>query len=137
MKQSKNLLENGKSTPWKPEEKKSLAIVIGQAFDMQKQFGKTTGQLENIVNGFCWIMEPYPVEIVMRAFAQYIRERSDMPTPSDLVKIIDPQPPKPIYDKSLYITLKKIFDEQGPFGLQTDEIEYIKCYEEQAIRASK
>jgi hypothetical protein len=117
-------------SPWTLDDKKSLAVVIGRVFDLQKQFGKTTGQLENIVEGFCWAMQAYPVERVVWGFGQYILQRSDMPTPADIRQIIDPikAPWKP--DKAYYISLKQIHKEQGPYGLDLDEIEYIRAYEE-------
>lgn len=122
---------------WLPEHKAKLSVIIGQAFDMQKQFGKTTGQLENIVSGFLWIMEPYPVDIVVGAFAKYLREHSDMPTPSDIVKIIDPKKPEKIWDKAVYIKLQKIYDQEGPYGLNEDEYEYIRGYEESVLKTHR
>lgn len=119
-----------KREPWKPEEKAKLAVVIGQVFDMQKQFGKTTGQLENIIVGFCWALADYDPALVIDGLGEYIRNNSDMPTPADIVKLIDPKPPAWKPDKPYYISLKKIHDEQGPYGLDNDEIEYIRRYEE-------
>lgn len=115
---------------WKPEDKASLALAIGRTFDLQKNYGKTTGQLENIVAGFLWALQPYHVEEVMEGLAKYIRLHSDMPTPSDIVAIIDP--PQKIWepDKSYYITLKQIFKDHGPYGLDREEAEYIRKYEE-------
>lgn len=115
---------------WTPEKKKTLAVVIGRVFDLQKQFGKTTGQLENIVEGFCWAMQVYSPDDVIRGFAQYILTSNDMPTPSDIVKIIDPKLPAWKPDKAYYITLKEIHKQNGPYGLSLDEIEYIGKYED-------
>lgn len=123
--------------PWTPSEKASLAIVIGRVFDLQKQYGKTTDQLENIVAGFCWALAAYPVELVVEGFKQYITIKSDLPTPADIRQIIDPIPPQWVPDKPYYISLKKIFAEQGPFGLADDEMEYIKKYEEYMLHAQK
>lgn len=114
---------------WNPQDKAQLASVIGKVFDLQKQFGKTTTQLENIIDGFCWALQDYPLSEIIRGFGVYIKRNSDMPTPSDIVAIIDPikQPWKP--DKAYYISLKDIHKTQGPYGLNDDEIEYIQAYE--------
>ena len=116
--------------PWKPEDKAALAITIGRVFDLQKQCGKQVGQLENIIDGFCWAMQSYSAQDVIHGFGQYILRNSDMPTPSDIVKIIDPQPAPWKPDKAFYISLKQIYRDHGPYGLDSDEIEYIQRYEE-------
>lgn len=136
-KQSSSSLKSGTPEPWKPEEKKTLALALGKVFDLQKQFGKTTGQLENIVEGFIWVLSPYSAQSVIMALGEYMRRNSDMPTPSDLVKIIDPLPPVWKPDKSYYIKLQDIFKRDGPYGLNEDEIEYIQKYEDRMRKEMK
>ena len=82
-------------------------------------------------------MQEYPVEKVIWGFGQYIKANADMPTPSDIVKIIDPQPPAWRPDKGYYIKLQEIHKQHGPYGLNTDEIEYIAKYEEHMQREMK
>jgi hypothetical protein len=119
-----------KGSPWSVAEKSSLALVIGKVFDLQKQYGKQTGQIENIIDGFCWAMQEYPADLVIRGFGQYILDHSDIPTPSDIVKIIDQKPPAWKPDKAYYISLKDIHKQHGPYGLDSEEVEYIRRYEE-------
>jgi hypothetical protein len=52
-----------------------------------------------------------------------------MPTPSDIRNIIDPIKPEWIPDKPYYISLKKIYENDGSYGLSDDELDYIKAYE--------
>lgn len=115
---------------WQPAEKASIARVIGRVFDLQKQYGKTTSQLETIVDGFLWALAGYSVEQVTDGFRKYISRKSDMPTPADIINIIDPikEPWRP--DKSYYIKLQEIFKREGPYGLGQDEIDYIYAYED-------
>lgn len=87
-----------------------------------------------MVEGFAWILSPYPVEKVINGFSIYIRDNPDIPTPADIIAIIDPKPPVWKPDKALYISLKQILKEQGPFGLDTEEIEYVKQYELHMLR---
>jgi hypothetical protein len=123
----RSLLKQG---PWTPKDKAEMAVVLGQLLDIQKSYGKTTGQLENIVAGFCFALAPYTLEAVMRGFAEYMRNKADFPAPADIVKIIDPKPPEWKPDKSYYISLKELHKLHGPYGLDNEEIEYIRRYEE-------
>jgi hypothetical protein len=82
-----------------------------------------------MVKLFCWIIKPYPLDKVIWGLGQYIANNADMPTPSDIVEIIDPQPAPWRPDKSYYIKLQEIHKQHGPYGLNIDEIEYIAKYE--------
>lgn len=115
---------------WSSNDKAELSIVIGQIFDMQKQFGKTTGQLENVINGFCFVLSEYDPKKVFWGLAQYLKEHNDIPTPSDIVKIIDPKPPEWKPDKSYYIKLQQLEKEYGKYALNDDEIDYCRRYED-------
>lgn len=138
-KQSKELSKVGTQNliQWSSDDRKTLAVVIGRVFDLQKQFGKTTSQLENIIEGFIWALSPYPVEKIISGFGQYIRMKSDMPTPSDIRQLIDPVKEEWKPDAPLYISLKKVMKEEGPFGLDNEEIEYIKKYELHMMKKSQ
>lgn len=122
---------------WHDTDKASLAILIGRVFDLQKQYGKTTAQLENIIAGFIWALAPYDPQKVAEAFGKYVLTRSDMPTPFDIRNIIDPTPPPWEPDKSYYFSLKKLRQESGEFALTTEESEYIKKYEEHVQTAAR
>ena len=84
----------------------------------------------NIVDGFVWALDGYPMDVIVSGFKQYIRRRADMPTPSDIINIIDPLPAKPEFDKAYYVYLRKLKDEQGEFALTTEEEVYVKAYDE-------
>lgn len=99
-------------------EKQKFAAMLSKVFDLQKQFGKTPSQLNNIVDGFLWALQGYPIDRIIDGFRQYIRRKSDMPTPSDIINIIDPLPPKPEFARAYYVHLRKLKDEQGEFRAQ-------------------
>lgn len=115
---------------WKPQDKANIAMVIGRVFDLQKAYGKTAGQMETMIDGFCWALKDYDPERVIWGFGQYILSKPDMPTPFDIRNIIDPvkKPWEP--DKNYYQTLKEIFKREGPYGLDTEEAEYMRAYED-------
>lgn len=137
-KQASNQLSTGSTVkamtkktaqPWTKNDKSQLALCLGQIFDLQKQFGKTTSQLENIISGFCWVLDGYELSLVITGIAEYAKRNSDIPTPSDIVKIIDPQPEKFKPDWNYYRTLKDLVKDGGPFAIGTDEQEYISACE--------
>lgn len=134
MKPSKELLENG---TWSPEDKKSFAKIIGRIFDLQKQFGKNTAQLENVVEGFLWALNAYPINKVIYGLQQYILTKNDMPTPSDIRRIIDPVKEPFMFDKTYYSNLKETLKNQGEYSLNDDELGYIRGYEANRIREFK
>jgi len=115
--------------PWADDERARLAKVLCNVFDLQKQYGKTTAQLENVVAGFCWALQAYQVNVVIEGIKRYVLQKSDMPTPADIRQIIDPivEPWKP--DWSIYNRFKKLREEQGPYALSEEEIEYMKSCE--------
>lgn len=106
---------------------------------MQKQYGKTTGQLETVVKGFAWLLDGYDYKLVVNGLKQYLRRHNDIPSPSDIINIIDP--PKPVWqpDKSYYIKLQEIVKKSNysPYALNDDEKEYIEKYEKHMQIARK
>jgi hypothetical protein len=137
VKPSNDSLKNGTLSVWTPDDKKKLAVVLGQVFDMQHQFGKTTGQIENIIAGFHWALKDYSVDTVLDGIRQYVMRKSDIPAPADIINIIDPAPRKPEFDRAYYVHLRKLKDEQGEFALSRDEEEYLKAYDEHMIKKGR
>lgn len=78
-------------------------------------------------------MAPYSSEVVINGLLAYMRRNSDMPTPSDIVAIIDP--PKPIWkpDWTYYGSLKQLHKDQGPYALTMEEKEYVNACEEYSL----
>lgn len=128
---------SGNLKHWSPDETASLAEALGLLFDGQKQYGKNTAQLENMVKLFAWVLKDYPIERVMFGIGEYVKRNGDIPTPSDVVKIIDPpiDPWKP--DWNYAQSLRKIKQEQGPFGLDQEEADYLGKCDEYAKKSAR
>lgn len=96
---------------------------------MQRQYGKTSAELETLVDGFAWALADYSVADVIAAIGQHIRKSPNIPTPSEIVAIIDPpvEPFKP--DWAYYNRLRELARDGGPYALSADEIEYIQTCE--------
>lgn len=131
---SKDLKTSGHPKPWPNDDKHNLAAAIAKVFNLQKQFGKTTEQLENMIEGFCWALEDYLPQDVIRGFGVYIKTHNDMPTPFDIRQIIDPIEPEWRPDREYYAKLRELVKAEGPFALNNQEIEYIGKYEEHMRR---
>lgn len=128
-----------KSDPvvWSSENKAELAVMIGQVFDLQKQYGKTPDQLTTIVRGFCWALSGYPFERISEAMRQYVLTRADMPTPYDIRQIMDPIKEAFKPDWSIYNRFKKMREDQGEYALGQEEIDYMKVCEEYSLGQAK
>lgn len=99
---------------------------------MQKQYGKTAAELETLVEGFCWALEGYEIDEILNAMRQYVARKNDIPTPSDILNIIDP-PPAPVQPLSgaVYIEIKKRM--RSDVYVTIAEREYCQSYENQEM----
>jgi hypothetical protein len=96
---------------------------------LQKQYGKTSQELETLVEGFCWILADYPMPVILAALAEYVRREPDIPAPADLVRIINP--PQPELSAAVYVQLKQRVSEGG--WLFADEREYCRAFESREL----
>jgi hypothetical protein len=118
-----------KLLPWTPNDKARLTKALTVACSLQQQYGKSAADLELLVEGFAWVLKPYAVERVLDGIEVFMRENFTIPTPYDIRQIIDPIPPKFKPNPAYYVKPQKIFEAEGAFGLNDDEIEYIRRYE--------
>jgi hypothetical protein len=79
-----------------------LIDLVTQCFDSLNNFGKTNQALPNIIKFFIVKLKKYPFEKVYEAFDEWTDRHSTMPTPADIINIIEPLPE---YSKTLYISL--------------------------------
>lgn len=64
-------------------------MILSQCCALQKVYGKTNNEIETLVEGFNLIIgEKESLDDIKTAFMQYMRENSDIPAPSDIVKIL-------------------------------------------------
>lgn len=96
-----------------------------QCFDGLKLYGKEPEQIENTVKLFRMVLADFPSDKIQSAFVTHLQRSSEMPTPSDIVQLIN-RGNKPAFDKAVYIRLEK----KGYDARSRDEDEYMKEYEE-------
>lgn len=74
-----------------------------------------------------WVLADYPMQRILDAMAEYVKRKSDIPAPADIVNIIDPPPP--VLSGAAYIGLrKKIADD---VYLTPEDREFLRAYEKQ------
>lgn len=79
-------------------DKNNLGQFIIQCFDALDTYGKTPDQLENLCKVSIAMLSGYPMDKIIMAFNQWVKRNSKIPTPSDIVNIIDPPPAKPCWN---------------------------------------
>lgn len=110
-------------------EKEALSLALGRVCELQKQFGKTTAELETMVEGFCWILGDYPMSTILDAIRVYVKKNNDIPVPADIEKIINP--PQERLSGAVYIQLKKNL--RDDIYVTPEQREYCKAYERQEM----
>lgn len=87
------------------ESKIQFCEFLSQCYDGLNTYGKTPEQLENLTGLFLEVLGGYPIEVVKNAFLQHIKRSSNLPTPADIMNIIDPLPEE--LSPSMYVSIMK------------------------------
>lgn len=102
-------------------------MALAQVCELQKQYGKAAANLEVLVGGFLWLLAGIPMQEILGAMRSYVLKKNDIPTPAELLNIINP--PAPVLSGAAYIGLrKKLADD---VYLTPDDRAFIRAYEKQ------
>jgi len=82
---------------WNETEKQELAKAFKILTIIQKNYGRDINPIETLRAWEFILSEKYTAEQVLLAMRSYMELSSDMPSPSDLIKIISPPPKKITY----------------------------------------
>lgn len=122
--------------------RKALAEIVVQCFDGLAVYGKQPEQVENTVALFQMVLSGYSENQIIPAFRTFLERNHQMPTPSDIVKIIK-RGNKPPLEQGIYIALcqkreRTAFKDGGYHGngLTVEEEKYIAEYENEFIGAN-
>lgn len=121
---------------WTGNEKAALSQILGRVCALQRQYGKSPDDLETLVEGFAWALEGYPLKTVSKAIATYVRSHPDIPTPADIIKILDPPKKEWSPDWEYYRALRDR-QKSGPYALGKKEIDYVYACEEYSLSRRK
>jgi len=101
---------------------------------MLKKYGEAADVTAMREEGFQWMLGDYTIEAITDAFKQYLKVGKEIPTPADIIEILDPSV-KPLCPR-MYQTLVNR-SKKGRFEITRDEWRYIEQYEEQQLRRLK
>lgn len=76
------------------EEEAQISVTIRQCFDLFNTYGKDPSALKSMLPVFEEVLAAHPTDKIMGAFKEWLRTQSAMPTPADILKILnwDPLP---------------------------------------------
>ncbi|TGE04646.1 hypothetical protein [Hymenobacter fodinae] len=83
--------------------------------------------------GFQWMLGEYNIDQVRNAFRQYLKTGKEIPTPADIVEILDPSV-KPMCGRVYQRLVER--SREGPFALTLAEQDYMDRYEQQQIKTA-
>lgn len=104
-----------------------LKILITICFDSLKTYGKTFEQLDSIVKLFEFALSSYEMERIEKAFLRHVERSADMPTPSDIIKLLDPSKNPRKLDSSVFAEIKRKMKE-GNVYVSEQEKAYVEQY---------
>lgn len=78
--------------------------MLMTCFQAMKLYGREPEQFDAIVTLFQMVLAPYPFHKIEAAFVEHIKRKTEMPTPADIVLLIEPPAPKP--DWAAYVGIK-------------------------------
>jgi len=104
--------------------KKEMAGMLMACFESQKVYGKEPESMASALKVFNMVLADYSIKQIMDAFKFHLRNNAEMPTPSDIVKVIE-RGNKPPLSESVYVSLSK----KAPEMRTSKDWEYIKEYE--------
>jgi hypothetical protein len=98
--------------------------LVFQCFQSLRTYGKEPEQLGAVNGMFQMVLAEYPYDKIKGAFSYFLRHNNEMPTPADIVNIIE-RGGKPPLERSVYVSIqKKPKDERS-----SDEWAYCREYE--------
>ncbi|MBO0358613.1 hypothetical protein J0X19_11710 [Hymenobacter sp. BT186] len=97
---------------------------------MLKKYGEAADITAIRDAGFQWMLEDYDIDQVTTAFRQYLKTGREIPTPTDIIEILDPSV-RPMCGRMYQRLVER--SKEGPFALTRAEHEYIDRYEARQI----
>lgn len=66
-----------------------VSAMVGQCYETLRVYGKEPGQIKTIVRTFLMLLGEYPLLRVRAAFLGWMKTHNEMPTPADIIGIIE------------------------------------------------
>lgn len=112
-----------------PTHQNQLSDLLNQTYALLKKYGEAADTTEMRDAGFQMMLGDYDIETVTKAFRTYLKTNKEIPTPADIIEIIDPSV-KPL-DRAFYSELLKR-RAKGEY-LTSTEWAYVHRYEDEEL----
>lgn len=106
------------------ESKASLAMMIGSLFESQRVFGKEPEQVDALIGVFIMALADYPFPAIDKAMRLWVKRSAEMPTPFDIVNLIE-RDGKPPLERAVYVSISK----KDGVDRTAEEWQYMRDYE--------
>lgn len=118
------------------EAQNQLSRLLQGTYVMLKKFGEAADVAEMRDTGFQLVLGEYAIDDVTAAFVAYLKTGKEIPTPADIVGIVNPSTRQlcPNYYRQLVEKDRRMLNEGRMFRLDDDEKAYIEKYEHQQLR---
>lgn len=114
------------------QETLQLLEFLDASFAALDRYGRKPDQLKEIAKLFIHLLRGYPLEKIKEGFYEHMRRESRMPTPADIINIIDPLPPVWKPDWAVYVGLKSAYN-RGGLSRYSREFEYMERCEKWSL----
>lgn len=122
--EQKNSFKNG----WSLEEKRAIAAVVYPLIEIQKSYGREL-DAKLVMQGWeAFLSDKFSGELIVYALKKYALERRDIPTPADIVEILEPKEPQ--ISEAQYVQACKEQERNG-FPVFSDAKATIEKYKQQ------
>lgn len=109
------------------EGQKKLTVLLADCFDALNLYGKEPEQLESMIRIFKLVLGRFTWGVIEKAFSIFLNDADKMPTPADIVKIIEPPKQERKWCGATYIQLCQR-KRENQFMLDR-ELQYIADFE--------
>jgi len=103
-----------------------LTKILTMCFDSLKVYGKTYEQMGSLTKMFKMMLRPYNMEEIEGAFVRHLTVSNEMPTPKDIIAIIDPSTQPKKWSHDAFRDIKRRIRENQ--FVPDDEIKYCDDY---------
>lgn len=119
---------------WIKSDQERLIKVLSVIINGQKAYGKEYSISDTYAYFKMKLEHRYSVDHIIFALNEYTDRKNDIPSPADIINILDPEPPR--ISEAQYIAAQK-WQERNGYPIFSDAKDTIQLYEKQEADAQK
>lgn len=113
-----------------------IADMVNICYNALDTYGKTPEQMQSTVKLFCLVLEGQELPKVRSAFREWVTRNSKLPTPADIMNIIDPPKQEWKPDWPMYVAIKRKIANDG-YYVYGEERDFLRRCERFALDRAK